>query len=461
MSWRVVKLGELIENFSVKAKDYSVEVSALDFFGVSNTEGITKSKHAAKEKANDYKIIEKGCFAYNPYRINVGSIAMLDEATVGLISPAYVVFKVKEKSIIPELLLKFLKSSEGLRQIKSHARGTVRQALRFSDLCEIEIALPDFEEQLEFYKLISKTEIESNLLSTELTRQLDLVKQLRQAFLREAMEGKLIDNGELTIDNEETGAELLAKIKAEKEKLIKEKKIKKQKPLPPITKEEIPFKIPDNWVWCRLGDIIKSMTNGIYKEEKFYADNGTGCFRMYNINEGKINFDKLKRMILTNEEIDRYLLTENDLLLNRVNSIELLGKLALLPKLSEPFVFESKNIRVVLFEKKSTAPYINYLFLTPLVKEQILKSLKKVTGQASISQVKLNPLLIPLPPLSEQKRIVAKLDELMAYCDRLEESIKKSQTANEMLLQQVLREALEPPSDKSSAGKPKEKEVAG
>ena len=262
MSWKVVKLGALIENFSVKAKDFDVDVSTLNFLGVSNTDGITKSKYAAEDKADDYKIMVKGCFAYNPYRINVGSIAMLDDDIVGLISPAYVVFKVKENTIIPELLLKFLKSSEGLRQIKLHARGTVRQALRFSDLCKIEISLPDYEEQLEFYKSISNTEIQSNILSTELTHQLDLVKKLRQAFLREAMQGKLTAEWREQNPDVEPASELLAKIKAEKEQLIKEKKIKKQKPLPPITKDDlpagkagIPFEIPENWVWTRLGDV--------------------------------------------------------------------------------------------------------------------------------------------------------------------------------------------------------------
>src|SRR5690606_1545015 len=192
MSWRTVNLGELVDNFSVRAKDHDSDTTELEFCGVSNNEGITKSKYAAEDKAEDYKIIEKDCFAYNPYRINVGSIGLLEDDIVGLISPAYVVFKPKSQSIIPQLLLKFLKSAEGLRQIKLYARGTVRQALLFEDLCKIELAIPDYEEQLDFFKRIEETEIESSEISTELTHQLDLVKQLRQAFLREAMQGKLV-----------------------------------------------------------------------------------------------------------------------------------------------------------------------------------------------------------------------------------------------------------------------------
>src|SRR5690606_26356035 len=95
---------------------------------------------------------------------------------------------------------------------------------------------------------------------TELTHQIDLVKQLRQTFLREAMQGKLVPQD----PNDEPASVLLEKIKDEKERLIKEKKIKKQKPLPPITEDEIPFEIPENWVWCRLGEICFKITDGFH-----------------------------------------------------------------------------------------------------------------------------------------------------------------------------------------------------
>ena len=107
MSWKRYNLGELIDSVSIRAKDI-VHENNLKFLGVSNEDGITDSKYAAEEKAEEYKIIEKGCFAYNPYRINVGSIGLMKNDLTGLISPAYVVFKPKPNSIIPELLLSFL-----------------------------------------------------------------------------------------------------------------------------------------------------------------------------------------------------------------------------------------------------------------------------------------------------------------------------------------------------------------
>lgn len=346
----------------------------------------------------------------------------------------------KDKSILSaEYLYRYLDLNKE-NELVSRMRGMANVTLPINEIRQIEIPLPPLSEQMMFVIKFQKLESQNSELSADLTHQLDLVKQLRQSFLREAMQGILVKQD----SNDEPASELLKKIKAEKEQLVKQKKIRKDKELPPIKPEEIPFEIPKNWAWCRFGEVVHSMANGIYKEEKFYNVNGVACFRMYNIREGKINFENVKRMILTTSELETYKLEENDLLLNRVNSIELLGKCGLIKNLSEPFVFESKNIRVRLFNKGFLAPFINFMFMTPLIREQIYFAFKKVTGQASISQEKLFPIMIPLPPLAEEHRIVAKLEQLMDHCDELEKSIKQSQTRNEQLLKQVLREALQP-----------------
>lgn len=319
-------------------------------------------------------------------------------------------------------------------------KGAANVSLPISRLADLEIDVPSVGRQKDIIaidRILHKLTIE---IDKRHLNQLQNVDQLRQAFLKEAMQGKLVPQDQ----NDEPASELLKRIKAEKAQLIKEKKIKAGKELPPLKPEEIPYPIPDNWTWCRLGEIVYSMTNGIYKEDKYYKINGIGCFRMYNIKDGRINFTNLKRIQLTDKEIARYSLEENDLLLNRVNSIELLGKAALIPRLSEPHVFESKNIRLRLFNKGSLASYVNYLLLTPNIKAHILKSFKKVTGQASISQENLLPLIIPLPPLSEQKRIVKKLNHLMQLCDELKTSIERSKELNDRLLKATLRETLTP-----------------
>ncbi|NKQ38709.1 MAG: hypothetical protein HF967_04440 [Methanosarcinales archaeon] len=440
MSWKVVKLGDLIEPFSVKAKDYKgVNVSKLDFFGVSNTEGITMSKYAAEDKANEYKIMEKGCFAYNPYRVNVGSIAMLNNDIIGLISPAYVVFKVKENTIIPELLLKFLKSSEGIRQIKLHARGTVRQALRFSDLCQIKISLPDYDEQKEFYAKISNTEIESSILSTHLTHQLDLVKKLRQSFLREAMQGKLVEQN----PNDEPATKLLAKIKAEKEQLIKDKKLKRGKASSQSVSLIDDVEIPTTWIWCRLGEMV-NVKSGKRIHASDYRKEGIPFLRSGEIGTLGRGEEIRNQLFISKEKYfdikDKFgVPKQGDILIACIGGS--IGNTWVVD--NRQFYYKDGNL--VLIE---AIPQIDTTFLLSYLKSPFFwkNTILNATDSSynALTIVKLNDAEFPLPPLSEQKRIVAKLDELMAYCDSLEESIKNSQKQNEMLLGQVLREALEP-----------------
>ena len=176
------------------------------------------------------------------------------------------------------------------------------------------------------------------------------------------------------------------------------------------------------------------MTNGIYKPASFYADDGIACLRMYNIRDGVLNFDGLKRVRVTTEEYESYKLSVGDLLVNRVNSRELVGKASAVVSLSEPTIFESKNIRVILREKTVFARFANLVFLTGWMRAMIDSFSKQACGQATINQPQLYGLPVPLPPLAEQRRIVAKVEELMSLCDALE----AAQREREMLARRLL-----------------------
>lgn len=432
MNWKKRKLRELVENFSIRAKDYG-GADNLEFFGVSNENGITASKYAAEEKGEDYKIIENGCFAYNPYRINVGSIAFVENDIKGLISPAYVVFKLKPNSIKANLLLKFLKSSEGLRQIKLYARGTVRQALRFEDLCNIEIYIPNYNDQEKLIQKLELIEIESNQISTELSHQLTLVKQLRQSFLSEAMQGKLVAQNPA----DGNAKDLLDQIKEEKAKSGK-----KEKPLPAIKNDEIPFEIPENWIWCRLGEISDFISGSNFDSTDFRKGKGAKCIKITNAGVGEvIETDD----VLPFEFIDKfksYLVFEGDLILALTRPYISDGlKISKCPE-SYNFSLLNQRVAVIRTKKQVNQNYV-YQFLRS---DYVLKIYKAMfegkSQQPNLKKEDVIKLIIPFPPLSEQQRIVAKLDQLMQVCDELEQSIKSSQEQNEKLLQQVLREAL-------------------
>ncbi len=272
-------------------------------------------------------------------------------------------------------------------------------------------------------------------ISTQLTHQLDLVKQLRQSFLREAMQGKLLEQNQ----KDEPATELLAKIKAEKEQLIKEKKIKKQKPLPPISEDEIPFDIPENWVWCRLGEVANNIHYGFNASAKPNKDE-VRLLRITDIQNNKVEWSTVPGCDFSEKDLKSYLLKENDIVIARTGGT--IGKSYIVKDITVKSLFASYLIRVIP-NSLTNADFLKLFLESPNYWEQLYEAAWGA-GQPNVNATKLNSLILSIPPLFEQKRIVAKLDKLMTYCDSLEESIKNSQTQNEMLLGQVLREALEP-----------------
>jgi type I restriction enzyme S subunit len=244
----------------------------------------------------------------------------------------------------------------------------------------------------------------------------DAIPRLRRFILDLAVRGKLVEQD----PNDEPACKLLKRLQAEKARLMKEGKASDVKPSRLATPEDQQYAIPAAWQWERLGNLVQSMANGIYKPSGFYADDGVLCLRMYNIKDGHINFDNPKRITLTDEELNVYRLMPGDLLVNRVNSKELVGKAACIPPCEEEVIFESKNIRLRLMELGVLPPYISLLFQTLFYRTILEGHAKQACGQATVNQPQLAALPVPFPPLAEQHRIVAKVDELMGVCDRLE-----------------------------------------
>ncbi len=248
------------------------------------------------------------------------------------------------------------------------------------------------------------------------------------------MQGKLVEQNK----KDEPASELLKKIKAEKAKLIAEKKLKKEKELAPIKAEEIPFDIPENWVWCRLNDACDAIIDCPHSTPH-YIDIDTG---FYGIDTNCINekgeITRLRSMSQESyeERIKRLVPEEQDIVYAREGSIGL-----------ATFIPPNKNIclgqRVMLFRSsKAISPlYLKYAVTDIGYKNRLLAKHRGM-GAKHVNVKDIVESLIALPPLNEQNQIVQKVDELMQYCNELEASIKQSESQNEKLLQQVLREAL-------------------
>ncbi|MBY8202642.1 restriction endonuclease subunit S [Vibrio fluvialis] len=264
------------------------------------------------------------------------------------------------------------------------------------------------------------------------------IDQLKQTILQLAVMGKLVPQD----PNDEPAAELLKRIAEEKAQLVKDKKIKKQKALPPISEDEKPFELPSGWEWCRFGSLFKSFSNGLYKPAKFYTDAGVISLRMYNIQDGKIDFEGAKRVEVEPNELEQFLLEKGDLLINRVNSKELVGKTAIIPQLDEPLVYESMNMRAKPFTNYLSAEYLNLFMMTALAQQSISSFAKEAIGQASINQGQVSSMAIPLPTFNEQKRIVLKINELLVICEELKARLKESQTTQLLLTDAIVEQVV-------------------
>ena len=171
--------------------------------------------------------------------------------------------------------------------------------------------------------------------------------------------------------------------------------------------------LPKDWQWVTLGDVTESMKNGIYKPASSYAEDGLACLRMYNIGEGRIVWRDIKRMRLSVDEIREYELLPGDILVNRVNSRELVGKAVAIPAGLERCVFESKNIRVRIRRDLASPEFVSYRLLSAGT-QYFTQNAQQVVGMASISQPQVARFPLPLPPLAEQRRIVAEIEKQFA-----------------------------------------------
>jgi type I restriction enzyme S subunit len=416
----------------------------LSMIGVSNERGLEVSSRSTSANIARYIEVRKDWFAYNPMRINVGSIGLADDdSKTGYTSPDYTVFSCKD-GLLPKYLLRFLKSEYGLEAVARHSSGAVRKRLYFSGLSEIELEIPSIEDQ---QKSINRFEKVENAAKFILEKNSDSIEipLLKQAILQEAIQGKLTADWRAANPNVEPASELLQHIQAEKDRLIAEKKIRKEKTLPEITPEEIPFEIPDGWEWCRLGNTAIEAAYGTSQKAHLEPD-GVPVLRMGNVTlDGHLTLDSLKYVSPDIKDLPRLYLESGDLVFNRTNSLELVGKSAVFREES-PFTLASYLIRVRLFTELSPEYFAGYLNSTVCRTEFIEPGVIQQNGQANFNGTKLKNIPVPLPPLAEQAAIVERVEALMATCRELEAEIERSRTHAADLLQAVLKEAFAPAS---------------
>ena len=330
--------------------------------------------------------------------------------------------------------------------VKKTATGTSKLAINQTNFGAYKLPFFDYEHQLIFRDKIEKINGISESFSLGLDDQLALLKQLRQSVLQEAIEGKLTaewrKKNHALISGDNHASKLLEKIKAEKERLIKEGKIKKDKPPLSITNAEKAFELPEGWVWCRLGEIVDIVTKGSSPNWQGiqYVDKDKGIRFITSKNVGSYVIDLTDETFVDkhfNEIEPRSILEKGDILTNIVGAS--IGRTAIYN------MDDLANInQAVCLIRYAHEFVIKMFFLHWMNSSWIIDKMHKdefAPGRANLSMTNVSNFPFPLPPLVEQQTIVNLVEKLMVMIDELEKQVTERKEQAEMLMQSVLREA--------------------
>ena len=271
-----------------------------------------------------------------------------------------------------------------------------------------------------------------------LTTRPDQIKALRQTILNLAVRGKLVPQH----PNDEPASKLLKRISLERNDLVARKVLRREKPLATIDANKPPFKVPSAWEWSRIGDAVLFTQYGTSTKSSS-SEQGVPVLTMGNVQDGLIVWRNEKRIPNTAEELPALYLKQFDLLYNRTNSAELVGKTGIYLGEDDCRTFASYLIRIRASREHFSPHFLNLTMNTPEFREtQIVPLIKKQTGQANVNGTALRHMLIPVPPLAEQRRIVAKVNELMGLCDQLEAGLTTDEETRGRLVEALLNDVV-------------------
>ncbi|MEW9048420.1 type I restriction endonuclease [Stutzerimonas stutzeri] len=259
------------------------------------------------------------------------------------------------------------------------------------------------------------------------------IKKLRELILELAVRGKLVPQD----PNDEPASELLKRIAEEKTRLVVEGKIKKQKPLAKIEDQEKPFVIPTDWEWVRLDSLLKKIGAGSTPlgGKQAYVAKGVKFLRSQNVwNEGLRLNDVAFIPEATHQKMSGTHVEAGDLLFNITGAS--IGRCAAVPSNFDTGNV-SQHVTIIRPVSSNTQPFLHVVLVSQLVQQTVM-DVQVGVSREGLSIGKLSQFLIPFPPEAEQHRIVAKVDELMALCDRLEAQQADAESAHAQLVQALL-----------------------
>ena len=321
------------------------------------------------------------------------------------------IFEPIDKVVIAKYLFYVLQFySRNLNKIGGYSRHykyIKNKPIPLPPLAEQERIVAKIEELMPLVEEYGKAEEQLTKLNAEFP------DKLRKSILQQAVQGKLTERDPA----DEPASELLKRIKTEKEALMKSGKIKKEKPLPPISDDEKPFDIPDTWEWVRLSEIC-NISDGTHRTPN-YVEHGMPFISAQNIKPYR--FMPEKHRDVSYEDYLEYNKTiapaKGDILMARVGAG--IGEAAIIDQDFEFSIYVSLTL-IKAYSSDIDMQYLLHVLNSPIGRKLAeKKTLGKGASQGNLNLIFIREFVLPIPPLAEQKRIVKRVDELLALCDEL------------------------------------------
>lgn len=411
VNWEWERFGNIVNLLSgqdMTPSEYNSNSYGIPYItGASNIDGqdIIINRWTDKAKA----VAHKGDLLLT-CKGTVGKIAILEEENAHIARQLMAITPLR----VDGIFIKFFIENQ-IPHLKSNAKSLI-PGIERNNVLSLCIPIPPLEEQKRIVEKIEELLPLIERYDESEKRLLELNKkfpdELRKAILQQAVQGKLTEQD----PHDEPASELLKKIKAEKIRLIKEGKIKKEKPLPPISDDEIPFDIPEGWVWIRLNSIAQKITDGTHHSPPNIQSGDYMYITAKNIKEYGVELHNVTYVTaeIHNEIFSRCNPEFGDLLLIKDGAT---AGVATVNNIHEPFSMLS-SVALIKLCPSVLPEYVVWVLRSNLFYANLRANMKG----AAITRVTLKqiePMLLPLPPLAEQDRIVAKIKELLPLCDSL------------------------------------------
>lgn len=428
--FKKVKIGDFLTEREGRYKPNNESVAnlkRLEKIDFSGTVHISE-----KPSKTDMIIVHPGDLVISGINVSKGAITVYKGSEPVAATIHYSSYIFNDSIVDLDYFKFFVKSPAFIETLKQQVKGGIKTEIKPKTFLSLEIMLPDLETQKGIVKKLSKELETVSILQNEIESQKEYAKQLRQNILQDAIEGKL------TADFRQKNQH-----NTENSKSIKNGIDKKLSSLPPVSKDEIPFEIPDTWKWLRLGMIIESAPRNGYSPKAVDYETPIKTLKLGAVTSGIFDSSECKYI---NEEIpqDAYCWLKNgDILIERSNSLEYVGMSAIYTGNDNEFIYPDLLMRFRVSNEALTE-YVHKVLIAPFNRLYFMSKAKGAQkSMPKINQDCVINTLIPLPPLKEQKEIVTKVEILLAKATELENQMQERETYTNQLMQSILKDAFE------------------